>query len=431
MRIRTAGCYALSVAAAAILAGCSGSPGSQSAFAPSGPSAAAPSQPSHLTGVGKVVHVPILVNGKLEKRDIKLTPHTIAVLNYLLARKSTPNSVRAGSSHPAGFIKPGFKVGALAYVTDPGPFPTSTGNVYVYSWYNPGKFRRGHFLGDLANSFCQGGVCFTLYAPLGACSDRHQHIWITDAGGEDIWEYHRNQILPINILPDPHNIPAGCSVAPNGDLAVANLSTTTGGSGSVYVYPGGKTPWVPYYKIGLPPMNTLTFVGYDNKGNLFADGSSNPTPGVCTAGTVQIVECAACSPGVFGPPLMLVGPIANIQFPGQIQWVRKYLTVSDWTALSSYGMTFVTKESPPGSLTTIASVTYDENEAIRGIWTDGKRTIVPSLSGNGGFSGTCATPDAPSVTCTNVYVYPLGGNKNAEWDAPPGQIEPFAATVSE
>jgi hypothetical protein len=149
MRIRTAGCYAVSVAAAiATLAGCSGSPGSQSAFAPTGPSAAAPSQPSHLTGVGKVVHVPVLVNGKLERRDLKLTPHTIAVLNYLLGRKSTPNAVRPG--HHAGFIKPGFKVGALAYVTDPGPFPTSTGNVYVYSWYNPGKFRRGHFLGDLA-----------------------------------------------------------------------------------------------------------------------------------------------------------------------------------------------------------------------------------------------------------------------------------------
>jgi hypothetical protein len=423
MRIRTAGCYAVSVAAAvAILAGCNGSPGSQSAFAPSGSSASAPSR---LTSVGRVVHVPVLVNGKLARRDIRATPHTLAVLNYLLGRKSTPNSVRPG--HHAGFIKPGLKVGALAYVTDPGPFPVSTGNVYVYSWYNP-PTPRGTLVGQLSNSFCQGGVCFTLYAPLGACSDKHQHIWITDAASSAIWEYQNKQVFPINVLPDPNNIPAGCSVAPNGDLAVANISTTTGGSGSVYVYPGATTPWVPYYKIGSPPMNTVTFVGYDNKGNLFADGCGSPTGGFCTTGVVQIVECAACSPGSFSGPLALIG--FTLQFPGQLQWVGKFLDVTDWASISSPAVTYLTKVEL-GELRAVGSVRYNQNQSIRGVWTQGNRTIVPSLNGNALYPGTCSTPDAPSVTCTNVYIYPAGLNKNAEWDEPFYQIAPFAATVSE
>jgi hypothetical protein len=445
MRIRTAGRYALNVAAAAaILAGCNGSPGSQSAFAPTGPSAAAPSQPSHLTGVGKVVHVPVLVNGKLERRDKKLTPHTLAVINYWLGRKSTPNAVRGGSVHPAGFIKPGFKVGALAYVTDPGPFPVSTGNVYVYSWYNPG-YPRGTMLGQLNNSFCQGNVCFTLYAPFGACSDKHQHVWITDAASSAIWEYQRNQILPINVLPDPNNIPVSCSVAPNGDLAVGNASTTTGGSGSVYVYPGATTPWVPYYNIGTPAMETMTYVGYDNKGNLFADGCASPTAGACTPATVQVVECSACSPGIFSGPLGLIGsPLVDIQFPGQLQWVGSLLTVSDWTMLAAFsdaaciaqpaggcGMTFATTEKPPGNLTQFFTMPYDSNETLRGIWTDGNRTIAPNLAGNGAFAGSCKTPNAPSVTCTNVYIYGVGHTPNGEWDDPWYQIEPFSATTSE
>jgi hypothetical protein len=127
-------------------------------------------------------------------------------------------------------------------------------------------------------------------------------------------------------------------------------------------------------------------------------------------------------------PLALIG--FTLQFPGQLQWVGKFLDVTDWASISSPAVTYVTKVEL-GELRAVGSVRYNQNQSIRGVWTQGNRTIVPSLNGNALYPGTCSTPDAPSVTCTNVYIYPAGLNKNAEWDEPFYQIAPFAATVSE
>jgi hypothetical protein len=416
VRISSSTAYALGVSAAvAILAGCTSS-GSQSALSPSAPIEQKPQQTHQSISPTKTVLSALAMqklNALLSPRDSKI--------NVLTEQRRT---------HGGSFIKPAAKAGSLLYVSD-----ADNGYVYIYSWFVPG-FTRGTFMGQLAGPLSE---------PVGLCVDKKANVYVADAFGQGVWEFAHNDVIPINFLPDPGNVPISCSVDKiTGNVAVANAETTGAGSGSVYVYPGGSPDWVPYYNIGSPPLNQMLFDGYDNAGNLFADGCTALPLTACTAATVQVVELPKGA-DEFNPPEVLQGvPLTQLQFPGQIQWDGQgNLDVGDsGPSLPGNSPAACIGEPTNGCAALYATkigsgilkqhfvTNFIRSEQTAGTWTVGSRVVVPNLFGNLSHSGSCLTPIAPSVTCTLIYYYGLGVSPINEIDAPYYQREPYAATVS-
>jgi hypothetical protein len=226
--------YVLGICAAVVLlAGCGGS---QSALAP-----ARTQQYAASGGLGRMLN-PMLNRLFIDKRPLSVY------------RKMDG----------ASYVNAGAKAGSLLYVSD-----TFAGVVYIFAWHVPGS-KRGTYLGQLGDPLTE---------PFGVCVDKKANVYVTNfdarTGNGEILEWaHGAAGRPSHRLLDPGNIPFSCAVDEiTGNIAVANVETTSGGAASVYVYPGGKGPPVHFRNIGSPPTNAEYFVGYDDMGHLFADGS--------------------------------------------------------------------------------------------------------------------------------------------------------------
>ncbi len=104
--------------------------------------------------------------------------------------------------------------------------------------------------------------------PEGLCSDKRGDVFVTDLLDREIFEYAHGGSKRIRTLRDG-GYPQGCSVDPSsGDLAVADYgSSATPGDVAVYQTARG-TPVI--YRD--PTMISFDNCGYDDGGNLFADG---------------------------------------------------------------------------------------------------------------------------------------------------------------
>jgi hypothetical protein len=405
--------YALSASVAvAGIVGCGGGE-SQSAFAPNGPT-----QQPYATRVGPKV-------------------------NRLLSLKfNDPRFAHLVREHrlKESHINPAAKHGQLAYVSD--TFAAGLGNpsVYIYAWKLP-PFERGTLMGELAGPLSE---------PFGSCTDMSGDIWITNfnpvTGNGEIWEYPNGGVTPIGPpLIDAGNIPFGCSIdKKTGNLAVANVETVAGGSGSVYVYPGGKAP--PDQFFGIPsvagPLNAINFVGYDPRGHLYADGSVSFCTSFSTCGAPFDAHIAlldsCCSAGSSFVPVTLIGVnLTTIQWPGALVWDGNgKLDVGDREAIPAtsgggcfsaamgcaalYGTIEGGSPSAP-TLTQKTLTLFSATVSAWGVTTTGAKNIVPNLTGAG-----CATARG----CVQIYNYPLGVSPVAEWDLPPTADTPAFATVS-
>ncbi|HVR45242.1 MAG TPA: hypothetical protein VMT95_01180 [Candidatus Binatia bacterium] len=112
---------------------------------------------------------------------------------------------------------------------------------------------------------------FSVNGPRQLCSDGKGNVFLT-LDSDQIAEYPHGSTTPIRTLSDPGEGPTGCSVDPTtGNLAVANGGSGSGSNANVVVYAGGS---------GSPETFTdasfahFAFCGYDNAGNLFANGVS-------------------------------------------------------------------------------------------------------------------------------------------------------------
>ncbi|MBV8344827.1 MAG: hypothetical protein JO190_07515 [Candidatus Eremiobacteraeota bacterium] len=359
-------------------------------------------------------------------------------------------------AHPQqSHINPLAKQGQLAYVSD--TFAPAAGNpgVYIYAWFLS-PFNRGTLMGTLAGPLTE---------PFGACTAKNGTIWITNfnglTGNGEIWPYAHGSVIPSGPpLIDAGNIPFSCAIdKKSGDLAVANVETTTGGSGSVYVYPGGAAP--PDQFFGIPsvagPLNAVNFVGYDPKGHLYADGSVAFCTSFTTCGApfdahVAVLE-SCCSSGSAFVPVTLIGvALTTIQWPGAIVWDGNgKLDVGDreaipatsgggcFSAAVGCGATYGTIEggSPTAPTLTQKTLTLfsstgslpglNDGNVAWGVATSGVKNIVPNTTGGG-----CVSPVSPFLTCTQVYNYPLGVSPvGAEWDFPATMETPAFAVVSQ
>jgi hypothetical protein len=135
-------------------------------------------------------------------------------------------------------------------------------------------------------------------------------FWIV-AGQNQITEYQVRQ-TPIKTLSSPAgSMPSSCAMDAGGDLAVGILNFTDAGDVVIFKHASGSG------KVYTTPLAREYFDGYDNHGNLFADGFTS-------ASAFALVELPKGS-----SKFETITTSNSVGFPGSVQWDGKYLTVLD------------------------------------------------------------------------------------------------------
>jgi hypothetical protein len=145
-------------------------------------------------------------------------------------------------------------------------------------------------------------------------------FWIV-AGDTEINEYIVPK-KPIKTLSDFIGAPSSCAIDSGGDLAVGILYGSGGGDVAIYKNARGSGA---VYKT---PLAAEYFDGYDNQGNLFADGFA------ATGYHATLVELPKDS-----STFETITTSNTIEFPGSVQWDGKYLTVFDQETADVYQYT--------------------------------------------------------------------------------------------
>ena len=137
-------------------------------------------------------------------------------------------------------------------------------------------------------------------------------FWIV-AGQNQITEYQVPKKV-IKTLSTPGLAPSSCAMNSNGDLAVGILGGYPNGGGDVVIFKGASgTGRI----ISNTPLIAEYFDGYDDKGNLFADGHDSRI-------YFALVELPKG-----GDTFERISTSDSIKLPGSVQWDGKYLTVLD------------------------------------------------------------------------------------------------------
>ncbi|HEY6325742.1 MAG TPA: hypothetical protein VIW73_04395 [Candidatus Cybelea sp.] len=212
-------------------------------------------------------------------------------------------------------------------------------------------------------------------------------FWIV-AGVNQITEYQVPQ-KPIKTLSAPAgSMPSSCAMNTRGDLAVGILNFTDGGDVVIYRHASGSGT---VYKT---PLDEEFFDGYDNQGNLFADGFTGYRSGFAL---VELPKGANA--------FRSITTSNTIQFPGSVQWDGTYLTVFDQTANNVYQYTVSgTKATLKGTV------------SLKGSSDCGQTWIVPGIV----YCGDAGNNNG------EVFQYPAGGSPIAvftgNFDTPLGVV---------
>lgn len=263
----------------------------------------------------------------------------------------------------------------LIYVSD-----SFAATVSVYSWY-------GKLLGTLSG----------FVAPLGLCSDVNGNVFVTDFDASDIVEYAHNGAFPIRTLKDPGQRPYGCSVDPlTGNLAVTNAEGVSGGPTTLAIYTKAKGRPKIYSDLSV---YELLYCGYDNRGNLFADGIS------AIRYEFILVELPKGRTA-----LSTVKVNTAISSPGAVQWDGSHLTVTDGKINVIYRLLVSGSKAKVQGQTQLNGST-----GLRQLWIAGNKVVAANVESTG--------PTGDVI----FWNYPSGGNPTKAF----GMLkEPAGVTVS-
>jgi len=176
-------------------------------------------------------------------------------------------------------------------------------------------------------------------------------FWIV-AGQNQITEY-RVPHEPIKTLSSPPgSAPSSCAMNGSGDLAVGILSGT--GRGDLVVYKNASGSGTVYT---TPLTGGEYFDGYDDHGNLFADGFTGRFYGF------RLIELPKGS-----TKFKVITPSNIISFPGSVQWDGNYLTILDQNASKIYQYTVGgTKATLKGTVSLEGSADCAQTWIVKGI----------------------------------------------------------------
>lgn len=265
----------------------------------------------------------------------------------------------------------------LLYVSDAG-----TDKVYYYSYPD----------GTLEGTLSGFG------AVRGLCSDEMGDVYVVDSKRSQIIKYAHGGTSPLKTLYDPEYLPNGCAVdSVTGRLAVTNDAISSGpGVLALYWRARGKPVFY-----GLVNIYSPSFCGFDNRGNLFVDGTSEK-------GAFELTEFPYHLHNLYN---VTVGQ--SISVPGAVQWSGTHLAIGDqgvdYTGSTIYRFTV----SHYGATETGSTVLGGSTDVTQ-FWITGERVIGPN--------------HGPSSNDVSVWKYPAGGEPLRKLT---GFSQPFGATLSE
>jgi len=211
-------------------------------------------------------------------------------------------------------------------------------------------------------------------------------IWIV-AGPGQIQEFKVPTTL-IKTLSVNYSFPSSCAMDTSGDLAVGILDASGQGAGDVVIFKNASGSGTAY----ATPLDEEFFDGYDNQGNLFADGFTGDRSGFA------LVELPKGS-----SKFVTIKTSNNVRFPGSVQWDGTYLTVFDQDTEKIYQYTV------SGTTATLkGTVSFSGTNDCAQTW------IVPGLvycgdAGNGeGYALKYPSGGSPVATFTGNFDFPLG-----------------------
>ncbi|MGC9993514.1 MAG: hypothetical protein ABSD52_14140, partial [Candidatus Cybelea sp.] len=192
-------------------------------------------------------------------------------------------------------------------------------------------------------------------------------------GQRQIEEFKVPQKL-IKTLSVAYSFPSSCAMDTSGDLAVGILEASGAGGGDVVIFKNASGSGTAY----ATPLDEEFFNGYDNQGNLFADGFTGDRSGFA------LVELPKGS-----SKFETIKTSNSPDFPGSVQWDGTYLTVFDQDTNETYQYTV------SGTTATLkGTVSYSGSSDCAQTW------IVPGLvyCGDAGNDGG------------EIFDYPAGGS---------------------
>jgi hypothetical protein len=195
-------------------------------------------------------------------------------------------------------MRPGARKQWLLYATD-----IEAGMVDVYDY----RDSAGKLFGQIT------GFNF----PMGDCVDTSGNVYVLDSitPASTIYKFAHAGTSPIRTLRDAYGGAIGCSVDPrNGNLAVSNTGRSISSSDIVIYRHASPGPYL-YWDQNLV---TVWSPGYDNKGNLFVEGTN-------ASGGAELDELPSGKATFTN--ISLDG--ATINSPGGIMWDGTYMAATD------------------------------------------------------------------------------------------------------
>ena len=209
-----------------------------------------------------------------------------------------------------------------------------------------------------------------------------------NVGGQNQIEEFKIKKKLIKTLSVAYSFPSSCAMNTSGDLAVGILYASGAGGGDVVIFKNASGSGTAY----TTPLDEEFFDGYDNQGNLFADGFTGYRSGFA------LVELPKGS-----STFVTIKTSNSVEFPGSVQWDGTYLTVFDQDTNEMYQYTV------SGTKATLkATVTFSGSSDCAQTW------IVQGLvycgdAGNGnGEVFNYPAGGSPTATFTGQFDVPLG-----------------------
>ncbi len=298
-----------------------------------------------------------------------------------IGRVATYNGIMLTAAHPnlqglrGGPVAPDkhhhHKKAADQYISD-------FGNSELFEFSYP---KHDSSIGSISGVTNAQGECTNVLYGIGK-----KTFWVTASGSDAIDEFNVGGTSPIKTLTTSTGEPVGCAINPaTGDLAATIIST-----GQVVIYTKASGSGT----VSQSPLIEAFFDGYDKSGNLYVDGFNN-------AGGVGFVELPKGT-----NTWETLSTSNSIEFPGQVQYDGKYITVNDQEAHAIFGYTC-----------SGTSCTLGQTTALNGS-SDCDQTWIAK--------GYVICPDAGNVD-GEIYKYPAGGSAVATLTA--SFSEPLASSA--
>jgi hypothetical protein len=228
----------------------------------------------------------------------------------------------------------------------------------------------------------------------GNCVDANGDLYITNDGVLNVLEYRRGEVHPIKFL-KTHGTAISCSIAPNGDLAVADYGTSPHNGNVVVFKAANGTP----KKYTSNACSSPEAVGYDGAGNLYVEQSSYQTSTICELPNG-------------GTSMTRVTSNVKINEPGGVMWDGAHITLTD-SGYDGYSETAIyqMKEDGGGNLTKVGQTILTEGACGRGA-----RLLQPFMVGSVNTprnkrlaSSVVGASFAYGCSDVSVWKYPQGG----------------------